>query len=256
MALERLQKILARSGLASRRQAEEWITQGRVAVNAEVVRELGSKADPARDRIEVDGRPLRPPQPLTYLALHKPRKCVTTRSDPQGRATVMDLLPKVPGRVYPVGRLDYHSEGLLLVTNDGDFAHWITSAASHITKTYWVKVKGKPDEKKIEKLREGVWLAGRRTLPARIRFLRPASPRTVGSRSPEALNSWYEVTLREGRQNQIRRMFARIGHPVQKLKRIRIGEVSLGNLPAGSYRPLTPAEVRLLKNPTASHERD
>ena len=266
MALERLQKIMARAGIASRRKSEELIVEGRVTVNGAVVRELGSKADSATAHIRVNGQLLRPPRRLVYLALNKPRGCVTTRSDPQGRPTVMDCLKGVKERVYPVGRLDYHTEGLLLLTNDGEFANHIISAASGIPKTYWVKVAGMPAEEDLDKLRHGIMLDGRRTLPARIR---PLSRATLGlhpSRDPstslrtgrkgaeEAGNPWFEVVLREGRQNQIRRMFERIGHPVRKLKRIRIGSVSLGQVAVGQYRALTPAEVESLQNKLWSHD--
>ena len=273
MALERLQKIISRAGRGSRRQAEEWIVAGRVAVNGQVVRELGSKADPDSDHIKVDGKALRRSSRKVYLALHKPRHCVTTMSDPQGRPTVMDLLKGVKERVYPVGRLDYHSEGLLLLTNDGDFANHLTAAASGIPKVYWVKVSGVPDAKNLDKLRHGIPIEGHRTLPAAIRSLqlpggkKPASrskaahikaSRTKISRTkvtrtrvsqtskPETPNPWYEVILREGRQNQIRRMFTRIGHPVSKLKRVKIGLLGLGTLARGRYRHLTTAEVQQL----------
>ncbi len=240
MALERLQKIISRAGVASRRKAEELILQGRVTVNGKVIRELGSKAEWPPAHIKVDGKLLRPPRQMIYLALNKPRAYVTTRSDPEGRPTVMDLVAKahVKEPVYPVGRLDYHSEGLLLLTNDGDFANQITSASSGILKTYWVKVKGVPAEKELDKLRQGILLDGRRTLPANIGLLRTTA------QSREDSNSWYEVTIGEGRQNQIRRMFDLIGHPVQKLKRVRIGPISLGNLPSGQVRPLAPSEIK------------
>lgn len=247
MAEERLQKLIARAGLASRRQAEEWIAAGRVRVDGKVVRELGSRADPQRSRIEVNGKPLRPPPRLLYYLLHKPRGCVTTLSDPQHRPTVMDFLKKVPARVYPVGRLDYASEGLLLLTNDGEFANRILSASSGIEKAYWVKVTGVPEEAGLDKLRQGITLDGRKTLPARIRRLPPPG-------RAEAGHPWYEVILREGRQNQIRRMFARIGHPVRKLKRVRIGSLSLGKLKPGEFRPLTPAEVRRLMEESAGEQ--
>ena len=275
MALERLQKIISRAGVASRRKAEELILEGRVTVNGQAVRELGSKADLSTDHVKVDGKLLRPPSQQVYLALHKPRGYVTTLLDPEGRPTVKDLLKKVTERVYPVGRLDYNSEGLLLLTNDGEFANRLTSSASGILKTYWVKVKGLPQEKHIEKLREGVLLDGRKTLPAQIRLLRTTAegsslaarrrremaegrggrrtaPQQPG-REPSA-NRWYEVMITEGRQNQVRRMFELIGHPVQKLKRVRIGPVSLGSLPAGRLRALTPGEMRsLLGKKTWSH---
>ena len=239
MALERLQKIIGRSGLASRRHAEELILKGRVSVNGEVIRELGSKADPQSEQVRVDGKLIRPPLRLVYLALHKPRSCVTTRSDPQGRPTVMDCLRGIKVRVYPVGRLDYASEGLLFLTNDGEFANHILSASSGIPKTYWAKVAGVPEVADLDRLRKGISLDGRKTLPARIRPL-PAQGRKQSD------NPWYEVILQEGRQNQIRRMFARIGHPVRKLKRVRIGKLALGTLQPGQYRALRPAEVRQL----------
>jgi 23S rRNA pseudouridine2605 synthase len=242
MPVERLQKIISRAGVASRRKAEELILQGRVTVDGQVIHELGTKADWPATHIKVDGKLLRPPERLVYLALNKPRGYVTTRSDPQGRPTVMDLVAKtrLKDNVYPVGRLDFHTEGLLLFTNDGDFANRLTSAASGISKTYWAKVRGLPQQRDIERLREGVVLDGRRTLPAKIRLIR-----TTERETPEdSANSWYEITITEGRQNQIRRMFELVGHPVQKLKRVQIGPVSLGNLPLGQLRLLSPEEIR------------
>ena len=280
MALERLQKIISRAGVASRRKAEELILGGRVSVDGVVVRELGTKADSATAQIRVDSKPLRPPRNIVYLALNKPRECVTTLSDPEGRPTVMDFLKGVKERVYPVGRLDYHTEGLLLLTNDGDFANRILSAGSGIPKTYWVKVAGRPAEEDLEKLRRGIVLEGRRTRPARIRPLsragkrpsrdpstslragrqradilsrrhgavRPLTARSFSSKERTGDgNPWFEIILEEGRQNQIRRMFERVGHPVRKLKRVRIGTVSLGSLPSGQYRSLTPAEIAGLR---------
>ena len=273
MALERLQKIISRAGVTSRRKAEELILEGRVSVDGVVVRELGTKADPATAQIRVGSKPLRPPRNIVYLALNKPRECVTTLSDPEGRPTVMDFLKGVKERVYPVGRLDYHTEGLLLLTNDGDFANRIISAASGIPKTYWVKVAGTPAGEDLEKLRRGIVIEGRRTRPARIRPLsragkarqsrerqradnpsrrhgavRPLADRSFSSKErTEGGNPWFEVILEEGRQNQIRRMFERVGHPVRKLKRVRIGTVSLGSLPSGQYRSLTPAEIASLR---------
>jgi len=228
---ERLQKILSRAGVASRRKAEEYILEGRVAVNGRVVRELGSKADIERDHIKVDGRLVRLPRQQVYLMLHKPRGYVTTMFDPEGRRKVTDLLRGIKERVYPVGRLDYHSEGLLLLTNDGDFANLIMSASSEVPKSYWVKISGRPKPEDLEKLRRGIRLAGRLTAPSKIRLLR------------DAPNPWYEVELIEGRQNQIRRMFARVGHLVEKLKRVRIGFLDLGDLPVGQFRHLAPPEV-------------
>ncbi|MEK7403504.1 MAG: pseudouridine synthase [Acidobacteriota bacterium] len=231
MAEERLQKILARAGVASRRKAEQLMLAGRVSVNGRPVMALGSKADPERDRIKVDGRLLRLAQPPVYLALNKPDGCVTTVSDPQDRQTVMGFLKGVKARVFPVGRLDYHSEGLLLLTSDGDFANAATSAASHLTKTYLAKVNGPLSPEQEEQFRQGIPLHGRRTLPARLRLLRRAA------------NPWYEVSLIEGRQNQIRLMFRCFGRLVEKLRRVRIGFLELGPLKPGEYRALTPAEV-------------
>jgi len=255
MALERLQKIISRCGVASRRKAEEMIVQGRVSVNGHVLRELGTKAELSTDQIKVDGKALRPPARMLYLALNKPRGYVTTRSDPQGRPTVMDLLKKIKDPVYPVGRLDYHSEGLLLLTNDGEFANRFTSATSGIVKTYAVKVKGQPPAKEIERLREGILLDGRRTLPARIRLLRTTEKTKREGPEESGANSWYEVAISEGRQNQIRRMFSLIGYPVQKLKREKIGPISLGNLPLGQFRYLLPGEMRAATRATAAKER-
>jgi len=236
---ERLQKILARAGIASRRKSEELILQGRVTVNGQVVTELGSKADLEHDRIEVDGRRLRAPRRMVYLALNKPDNCVTTVHDQQGRCTVMDLLRGPHGRLYPVGRLDYHSEGLLLVTNDGELANRITSAASHISKTYLVKVNGPLTPEQEEQFRTGIPLHGRRTAPAGLKLIKRAT------------NPWYEVRLIEGRQNQIRIMFKYFGRMVEKLRRIRIGSLDLGPLRPGEFRRLTPHEVARLKKGSA-----
>ena len=231
MAEERLQKILARAGIASRRKAEEYITEGRVKVNGRVVTELGSKADPLRDHIKVDGKLLRHPRAPVYLALNKPRNCVTTVTDPEGRPTVMDHLRGVKERVFPVGRLDYNSEGLLLLTNDGDFASKVLAPARHVPKTYLVKANGPLTEQQQDAFREGIPLHGRRTRPAELRLIKPAR------------NPWYEVTITEGRQNQIRYMFKHFGRLVEKLRRTKIGFLSLGRLKPGEYRSLTPAEV-------------
>jgi len=235
MAQERLQKILAHAGVTSRRKAEQLILAGRVTVNGRTVTELGSKADPERDKILVDGKPIRLPKEHVYLAFYKPRGCVTTLWDPQGRPTVMDFLRGVKQRVYPVGRLDYHSEGLLLLTNDGEFAQAIMSAASKIPKTYLVKVNGMLSPEQEEKFRRGVPLSGRRTAPAELKLVRRAD------------NPWYEVTLIEGRKHQVRMMFQHFGRLVEKLKRIRVGFLGLGKLKPGEFRPLTPAEVGRFK---------
>jgi 23S rRNA pseudouridine2605 synthase len=236
---ERLQKILARAGVASRRKAEQLIVEGRVTVNGKTITELGSKADFDYDHVKVDGRLLRPPKNLVYLALNKPREVVTTAHDPEGRDTVMDLVKGLKERVYPVGRLDYDSEGLLLLTNDGDFTNKITSAASHIQKTYLVKANGPLTPDQEEQFRNGIPMHGRKTAPASLKLIRRAA------------NPWYEVRLIEGRQNQIRIMFKHFGRLVEKLKRVRIGFLELGRLKPGEFRHLTPAEVerfrRMLK---------
>jgi 23S rRNA pseudouridine2605 synthase len=236
---ERLQKILAAAGIASRRKAEEFIAAGRVSVNGTIVREQGTKADPAHDVICVDGQPLKRAQRLVYFLLYKPKGYVTTVSDPEGRPTVMDLLPRQTERVYPVGRLDYASEGLLLMTNDGALAQKLTKAGSHIPKTYLIKISGKPGEQALQRLRSGINIAlddGRRvtTSPARIRLVE------------DARNPWYEVVLIEGRNRQIRRMFQQVGFLVEKIKRTHLGPLTL-DVPPGKFRPLTEREVHRLK---------
>ena len=237
MAEERLQKIIARAGLASRRKAEEMILEGRVTVNGKVVTELGAKADPERDHIKVDGKLIRPETELVYILLNKPRGVMTTVSDPQGRLTVIDLLGKrVKQRVYPVGRLDYHSEGLLLLTNDGELAAHLMAPKSHIEKTYHVKVNGYLTPEQEEKFRTGVPVYGRRTAPAGLRLLKRAA------------NPWYEVTLTEGRTRQIRLMFQHFGRLVEKIKRVRLGFLTLGKLKPGEFRMLTPREVERLRS--------
>jgi len=231
---ERLQKILSAAGIASRRKAEQMILEGRIAVNGAVVTELGSKADPERDHIKVDGKLLREPKARVYFALNKPDNVVTTVDDPQQRTTVIDLLRGVRERVYPVGRLDYHSEGLLLLTNDGEFANAIAAARSHVPKTYMVKVNGALTPDQEQDFRNGVPLSGRRTAPAGLRLIRRGE------------NPWYEVRLIEGRNQQIRTMFKHFGLLVEKLRRIRIGSLELGSLEPGQFRPLTPAEISKL----------
>jgi 23S rRNA pseudouridine2605 synthase len=235
MSEERLQKILSRAGVTSRRKAEQLMAEGRVTVNGEIITQLGSKADFDHDHIKVDGRLLHPPKNLVYIALHKPKECITTSHDPEGRETVMDLIKGVKTRVYPVGRLDYHSEGLLLLTNDGEFANRITSAASHVQKTYMVKVNGPLTEEQEKQFRAGVSLHGQRTAPAEIKLVKKAD------------NPWYEVRIYEGRQNQIRIMFKNFGRLVEKLKRVRIGPLELGALKGGEFRYLTTKEVDRFK---------
>ncbi|MGH9529936.1 MAG: pseudouridine synthase [Terriglobales bacterium] len=240
MPPERLQKIIAAAGIASRRKAEELISGGLVSVNGQIVSELGSKADPEKDHIRVNGKLLQGPERHVYLLMNKPKGYVTTLRDPEGRPTVMDLVHGVGARVYPVGRLDYASEGLLLLTNDGDFANFLMKAASHVPKTYMVKVAKTPSADGLGRLRAGLSIAsdkGRRvkTAPAKIQLIR------------EADNPWYEVTLTEGRNRQIRRMFEEIGHHVEKIKRVRYGPLELDVHP-GKFRRLTPQEVSRLKS--------
>jgi 23S rRNA pseudouridine2605 synthase len=235
MPEERLQKILSQAGVTSRRQAEKYIVEGRVSVNGAVVTELGSKADLARDHIKVDGRLIHAPKHQVYIALHKPNNTVTTVSDPQHRTTVMELIRGVKERVYPVGRLDYHSEGLLLLTNDGELANAITSASTHLPKTYLVKANGALSADQEEKFRQGVPLSGRRTMPAGLKMVRDAE------------NPWYEVRLYEGRNNQIRLMFKHFGRLVEKLRRVRIGPIDLGALKPGEFRYLSAEELHKLQ---------
>ena len=239
MPAERLQKIIAAAGIASRRKAEELISAGHVKVNGAVVTELGTKADPEADHIRVNGKLLQEAQHHVYLLLNKPKGYVTTVSDPEKRPTVMQLLRGVKKRVYPVGRLDYASEGLLLLTNDGALANKLMKAASQVPKTYVVKIAGAPSTESLDKLRAGVSIeteGGRRvrTAPAGIRLVK------------EANNPWYEVTLIEGRNREIRRMFEKIGHHVEKIKRVRYGPLTL-DIPPGKFRALSEAEVDRLR---------
>ncbi len=231
MPEERLQKILAHTGIASRRKAEELIVAGHVSVNGRTVTELGSKADLTVDEVKVDGQRLKQPQHHIYYAFHKPRNVVTTVADPEHRTTVMHYFKGMRERIYPVGRLDYASEGLLLLTNDGDFANKISSPSGHVAKTYLVKVNGTLTSEQEEAFRRGIPLHGRRTSAAKLKKIR------------EGKNPWYEVTISEGRQNQIRIMFKHFGFLVEKLKRTRIGFVDLADLKAGAYRTLTRQEV-------------
>ncbi len=237
---ERLQKLIAAAGIASRRHAEELIAAGEVTVNGEVVREQGTKADPARDHIKVRGRlinPLLEKQEKTYVLLNKPRGYLTALSDPEGRPLVSELVPQSLGRLHPVGRLDFNTEGLLILTNDGELTNHVTAARNHVEKVYEVKVKGVPPEAQVERLRRGVRLEdGVKTAPAQI--VKTDETKT---------NAWFEVTLREGRNQQIRRMFDLVGHSVIKLRRVRIGPVTAEGILIGQWRHLTPAEVKRLK---------
>jgi 23S rRNA pseudouridine2605 synthase len=253
MPAERLQKIIAAAGIASRRKAEELITSGLVSVNGQIVTELGTKADLDTDRINVAGKPLRGPERHVYVLLNKPKGYVTTVTDPERRPTVMDLVKGVNARIYPVGRLDYLTEGLLLLTNDGELAQKLTHASSHVPKTYLVKISGTPTDEQLRKLRGGVFLPAEskplttregeeqrrrshavRTAPVRIEVVR------------ESANPWYEITLIEGRNRQIRRMFEQIDHHVEKIKRVRYGPLELDVEP-GRFRHLTAREVAQLR---------
>jgi 23S rRNA pseudouridine2605 synthase len=239
---ERLQKIIAAAGICSRRKAEELILAGRVQVNGKIVTELGTKADPARDHIRVDGKLLHGAERPRYYLLNKPKGYVTTVSDPEGRPTVMELI-RGEERVFPVGRLDYASEGLLLMTNDGDLANALTRAAARVEKTYLVKVSGRPKESGLEQIRAGLMIdRGRQgsgegrvmTAPAKVRLAR------------EGENPWYELVLVEGRNREIRKMFEEIGHHVEKIRRIGYGPLVLDVTP-GQFRELAPEEVENLK---------
>jgi pseudouridine synthase len=236
----RLQKIISTAGVASRRAAEKLIVEGRVSVNNETVRELGSKADPEVDDIRVDGRRVKKAQRLRYFLLNKPRGYVTTRSDPEKRKTVLDLLTKVREYVYPVGRLDFDSEGLLILTNDGDLAATLTHPKHEVDRVYEAEVLGVPDSHDIERLSSGIVIEGRRTSPAQVELL--------GGRRTDAETSVLRVTIHEGRTRQVRKMCDAIGHPVRALRRVRIGPIADKNLRLGSYRELTTDEVRRLKN--------
>ncbi len=220
------------------------MTAGSVTVNGRVVRELGTKADAEQDHIKVSGKLINPRQPKAYLMLNKPREVVTTLSDPMGRVTVKDLLRGVRTRVYPVGRLDYDSEGLLLLTNDGDLVQTLLHPGFEVPKTYEVKVKGVLKDEEIRKLSTGVELSDGRTLPCQVRKIEKTEK-----------NSWLEMTIHEGRNRQIRRMLEKLDHQVLKLKRIRIGRLELGTLALCKYRYLTPQEIRALKGSPRSPER-
>jgi 23S rRNA pseudouridine2605 synthase len=238
----RLQKILSGAGVASRRTAETLITQGRVSVNGATVTALGTKADPASDDIRVDGRRIKPPARARYILLNKPRGYITSRSDPQRRPTVIDLLAAggIRDYVYPVGRLDYDSEGLLLLTSDGDLAARLTHPRHGVEREYEVRVRGVPEPRLIERLSRGVVIDGRKTAPAKARLLRTIE----GTAGPQGLLS---LVLREGRNRQVRKMFDSIGHPVVRLRRVRIATIADDRLKPGEFRELSPRELRSLQ---------
>jgi pseudouridine synthase len=242
--VERLQKILSQAGVASRRASEQLMLDGRVTVNGATVRELGTKADPLHDEIRVDGRRIKVVERHRYLLLNKPRGYVTTRSDPQRRPTVIDLLRGVREYVYPVGRLDFESEGLLLLTNDGDLAARLTHPSHGVARVYEARVLGVPDEHDLDRLSRGLVVGGKRTEPADVRLLpvrRGADEATV------------VLTIREGRNRQVRKMCEAIGHPVNHLRRVAIGPIRDPKLKPGTWRDLRDDEIALLKR-AAAHE--
>jgi pseudouridine synthase len=238
----RLNKLLSAAGVASRRAADELSQQGRVEINGRVVRELGTKADLEHDEIRVDGRRLRPPPARRYLLLNKPAGVVSTRSDPQRRATVVDLLAQagITGYFYPVGRLDYDTEGLLLVTNDGALAERASHPRHGLPRTYEARVEGVPDDRDLDRLRRGVLIDGRKTQPARVHVLRVAASK----RGPQAV---LELTIHEGRNRQVRRMCDAIAHPVVRLRRTRFGPIADAKLAPGEVRDLSPRELQALR---------
>ncbi|WP_379129081.1 pseudouridine synthase [Paenibacillus sp. sgz500958] len=235
--MERLQKILAQAGVASRRKCEEMILAGKVEVNGEVVTTLGTKADPDKDTITVSGRTIRGENKI-YIMFNKPKGVITSASDDKGRKVVTDYLKGINERVYPVGRLDYDTEGLLLLTNDGEFANLLTHPKHHVPKTYHATVKGIPHGTALDKLKEGVKLEDGMTAPAEVEY------KDIDEVNKEAVIS---ITIHEGRNRQVRRMFDAISHPVTRLKRVSFGDISLQNLKRGSYRHLTKDEINHLQ---------
>lgn len=238
----RLQKWLADAGAASRRKAEEMIAEGRVAVNGQTVTTLGAKADPGKDTVTLDGKPLKPENEPVYILLHKPEGVITSVSDPQGRPVVTNYVPQTGARLYPVGRLDYDSSGLLLMTNDGALAQALTHPKHAIEKKYAAKISGVPSGEALQKFRTGIVIDGKRTAPCEIRKVRVMKP------GPDARQTLVNITLREGRNRQIRKMCEAIGHPVLFLKRVAIGPVKLGDLPRGAWRYLTAGELAALRS--------
>ncbi len=232
----RLQKLIASTGLSSRRKAETLIAAGRVTVNGKVVTELGTKVDAERDHVKVDGKHLTAAQPFVYLMLNKPKNVMSTLDDPGGRTTVKEFLRGVSVRVFPVGRLDFDSEGLMLLTNNGDLAQALLHPRYHVPKTYLIKVKGMLTDEEIARLERGIRLNDGITGPAFVKKVKKAEQ-----------NSWLELTIREGRKHQVKRMLEAVGHPVIKLVRIRMGPLSLGDLPAGGFRFLTDREANALR---------
>ena len=238
MALERVQKLIARAGVCSRRDAEQRIREGRVTINGRVA-ELGDQADPATDAIKVDGKRLKPEQPARYVLLNKPVGVVTTTADPEGRQTVIDLIrPKVGGRLFPVGRLDYGSEGLVLLTNDGDLALRVSHPRYGVMREYMVKVRGVPDDGDRGRLAAGTVIEGQKVVPHEVTLVRVTAT---------GVNSWWKVIVGEGKTHEVREMFKRLGHPVQRLLRVAIGPLRDPDLRPGAFRDLTDAEVDSLR---------
>ncbi len=236
MTKERIQKLIAQAGLASRREAETWIQDGRVKLNGKVAT-LGEQATPGRDRIEVDGRPLSFGEEVVTILLNKPRGYISTLKDPQGRPLVTDLIKDLPQRLYPVGRLDFNTEGLLLLTNDGPLAHKLSHPSSHVDKTYLVKARGELSAARKHQLEQGIAVDGRPTAPAKVDNVRFSGQ-----------FSWFEITIHEGRNRQVRKMCEAVDLAVVRLKRIRLAFLDLGTLATGHYRRLTSGEIQKLKN--------
>ncbi|MBE9521344.1 MAG: rRNA pseudouridine synthase [Proteobacteria bacterium] len=232
---ERLQKILAKAGIASRRKAEELIRQGKVKVDGRVVTEMGIQVDPEHQRIEFNGKPVTVEEKKVYVLLHKPAGYVSTVHDPQGRPIVTELIKGIQERIFPVGRLDLDTEGALLLTNDGELAQKILHPSHEVNKTYRATVKGKPSKKKVEMLRRGIDIDGRKTWPALVKLLSAGSRETT-----------LQITIHEGRKRQVRKMCEAVGHPVLKLKRIAYGKLKLGNLAPGKFRFLSKKDLQLI----------
>jgi len=232
---ERLQKILAKAGIASRRKAEELIREGKVKVDGIVVTEMGIRVDPETQKIECEGRPVVSLENKVYILLHKPAGFLSTVHDPQGRPIITDLLPNIKERIYPVGRLDLDTEGALLLTNDGVLAQEILHPSREVNKTYMARVKGRPDPKKLLALSKGIVLDGRKTWPAELTVL-----------ESEKLATTIKIVIHEGRKRQVRKMFEAVGHPVLQLKRIAYGQLELGGLKPGEYRYLSPDDINMI----------
>jgi 23S rRNA pseudouridine2605 synthase len=235
--MERLQKILSRAGVASRREAERWIQEGRVTVNGAVVTKLGTQADPAKDKIKVDGKLIARPA-LRYVMFHKPPGMITSLRDPQGRPDLGQWLETLgtKGHLFPVGRLDFNSSGLLLLTNDGELAQKLMHPRYEVKKVYQVKISGRPSDEDLDRLRKGIRLDDGWTAPAKVKIVESL-----------AKKAWLEIEIHEGRYREVRRMFQALGFFVEKLMRIRMGPLRLGSLAPGEYRPLLPPEISALK---------